>query len=58
MNAIRKAEANGYNVTHAITLVDRDEGGREAVEAAGYEFLSLFRVVRSGESVEIRYVGR
>ena len=58
LNAIGKAEANGYNVTHAITLVDRDEGGREAVEAAGYEFLSLFRVVRSGESVEIRYVGR
>ena len=27
MEAIRNAEANGYNVTHAMTLVDRDEGG-------------------------------
>ncbi len=58
LGAIQKAEACGFNVTHAITLVDRDEGGREAVEAAGYEFLSLFQVEWSGENVQVRYVGR
>ena len=42
--AIKKAEEEDYNVTHAMTLVDRDEGGREAIEAAGYKFWSLFRV--------------
>ena len=45
--AIKKAKEEGYNVTHALTLVDRDEGGREAVEGAGYKFWSLFRVERA-----------
>ena len=53
LEAIRQAEAGGYNVTHAMTLVDRDEGGREAVEAAGYEFWSLFRVVRTADGVRL-----
>ena len=44
LQSIGHAEENGYNVTHALTLVDRDEGGREAIEAAGYKFWSLFRV--------------
>ena len=55
--AIRKAEEEGYNVTHAMTIVDRDEGGREAVEAAGYKFWSLFKVVRSGDKVSFVYNG-
>ena len=53
LEAIRLAEASGYNVTHAITLVDRDEGGREAVEAAGYKFWSLFRVERTDDGVRM-----
>lgn len=57
LTAIRRAEASGLNVTHAITLVDRDEGGREAVEDAGYEFWSLFRVERSGDDVRVVFVG-
>lgn len=44
LQSISNAEESGYNVTHAMTLVDRDEGGREAIEAAGYKFWSLFRV--------------
>ena len=44
LQSIRHAEESGYNVTHAMTLIDRDEGGREAIEAAGYKFWSLFRV--------------
>ena len=55
--AIEKAKGEGYNVTHAITLVDRDEGGREAVEEAGYVFWSLFRVVKSGDEVSFVYNG-
>ncbi len=44
LQSIRHAEDSGYNVTHAMTLIDRDEGGREAIEAEGYKFWSLFRV--------------
>ena len=55
--AIKKAEEEGYNVTHAITLVDRDEGGREIVEAAGYKFWSLFRVEKAGDEVSFVYNG-
>ena len=44
LQSIRHAEESGYNVTHAMTLIDRDEGGREVIEAAGYKFWSLFRV--------------
>ena len=57
LQSIRHAEEEGYNVTHAMTIVDRDEGGREAVEAAGYKFWSLFKVVRSGDKVSFVYNG-
>ena len=53
LEAIDKAEANDCTVTHAITLVDRNEGGRQAVEDRGYKFWSLFRVERSGDKVKI-----
>ncbi len=57
LKAIELAEADGCNVTHALTLVDRDEGGREAVEAAGYKFWALFTVERSGGEVAFVYNG-
>ena len=57
LQAIREAEAEGYHVTHALTLVDRDEGGREIVEAAGYKFWSLFRVEKNGDEVSFVYNG-
>ena len=57
LEAIRQAEASGYRVTHALTLVDRDEGGREAVEEAGYVFWSLFRVEKTGDEVSFVYNG-
>ena len=53
LRAIQLAEADGCRVTHAISLVDRNEGGREAVEAAGYKLWSLFRVERSEEGVKL-----
>ena len=58
LQSIRHAEANGYNVTHAMTLIDRNEGGREAIEEAGYEFWSLFRVERNNGSIRFVYNGQ
>ena len=57
LQSIRHAEEDGYHVTHAMTIVDRNEGGREAVEKAGYQFWSLFRVERSGDEVSFIYNG-
>ena len=57
LQSIRYAEESGYDVTHALTLVDRDEGGREAIEAAGYKFWSLFRVERTEGKPNFVYNG-
>lgn len=37
LDAIRKIESEGLRVKHVVVLADRGEGGREAVEAAGYK---------------------
>ena len=57
LSSVRDAEEKGYNVTHALTLIDRDEGGREAVEAAGYKFWALFTVDRTEDGVSFIYNG-
>ena len=57
LQAISQAEQEGYNVTHAMTLVDRDEGGRETIEAAGYKFWSLFKVERMDGKISFVYNG-
>ena len=57
LSSIEDAEEKGYNVTHALTLIDRDEGGREKVESAGYKFWALFTVERSGGEVAFVYNG-
>ncbi len=57
LTSIHHAEETGYNVTHAMTLIDRDEGGREAVEAAGYKFWALFTVHRTEDGVSFVYNG-
>ncbi len=44
-SSIKTAErcrAHGFNPLAVISVVDREEGGREAIEAAGLEFLALF----------------
>jgi orotate phosphoribosyltransferase len=43
IKAIERARAEGLEPVGAITLVDRDEGGREAIEATGVKVLSLFK---------------
>jgi orotate phosphoribosyltransferase len=42
LKAIERIEAEGLKVSRAFALVDRLEGGREAVEAKGYALTALF----------------
>jgi orotate phosphoribosyltransferase len=42
LKAIERAEAEGLRVARCYALVDRLEGGREAVEAKGYALSTLF----------------
>lgn len=42
LRAIERIEAEGLKVSRAFALVDRLEGGREAVEAKGYALTTLF----------------
>lgn len=42
LKAIERIEAEGLKVKRAFALVDRLEGGREAVEAKGYALTTLF----------------
>jgi orotate phosphoribosyltransferase len=43
LKAIQAVEAEGGTVLAVLALVDREEGGREAIEAAGYRVLTLVR---------------
>lgn len=42
IKAIERARAEGLDPVAAFTLVDRQEGGREAIEATGVKVYSLF----------------
>ncbi|MBI3182171.1 MAG: orotate phosphoribosyltransferase [Myxococcales bacterium] len=42
LQAIERAQASGFIVAGVFALVDREEGGREAIEAKGYRVSSLF----------------
>lgn len=42
LKAIHGAEEGGLRVVQVVVLVDRQEGGRERVEAAGHPFLALY----------------
>lgn len=42
MKAIKRAEEEGLKVLGVVTLVDREEGGRENIEAEGYWLKSIF----------------
>ncbi|NMO20709.1 orotate phosphoribosyltransferase [Pyxidicoccus fallax] len=42
LKAIERAQQEGLKVLGAFALVDRMEGGREAVEAAGHRLFTLF----------------
>jgi orotate phosphoribosyltransferase len=42
IKAVEKLRAAGYDVAGVIALVDRQEGGREAIERAGLAVGSIF----------------
>lgn len=42
LKAVERVESEGYRVLGVLTLVDREEGGRQALEARGYRFEAVF----------------
>ena len=42
LKAAEKIRAAGYTIAGVVTLVDRLEGGREAIEAAGLKLVSVY----------------
>ena len=44
IKAVNQLKEAGYSVERVVTIVDREEGGAEAMEAAGLELKSLFRL--------------
>jgi orotate phosphoribosyltransferase len=42
MKAVRRAEEEGLTVLGIVTLVDREEGGRENIEKEGYWLRAIF----------------
>jgi len=42
LKAVEKLRAAGYVVAGVVALVDRLEGGREAIEGAGLQFIALY----------------
>lgn len=42
LKAAEKVEEAGYFISLLLTIVDREEGGRQAIEGRGYRFESLF----------------
>ncbi len=45
MKAVERAEEEGLNVVGIVTLVDREEGAREAIEGAGQILRAVFTKV-------------
>ena len=44
IQAVKQLKKAGYTVQRVITIVDREQGGREAMDEAGLELVSLFRL--------------
>jgi len=42
LRAAQRLVEAGYDVKTLVTLIDREEGGREAIEAAGFALVALF----------------
>jgi len=42
LKAVKRADEAGLNVLGILVMVDRQEGGRENIEAAGYKVVSLY----------------
>ncbi len=44
LKACEAVKAEGGEVLAVLSLIDRESGGREALEAAGYPVVSIFRI--------------
>ena len=44
IKAVNQLKEAGYQVERVVTIVDREEGGQDAMDAAGLELVSLFRL--------------
>ena len=42
LRAIDRIEAAGYRPVQTLTILDRQEGGREAIEGRGFRLQALF----------------
>ena len=43
LKAVERVRSEGFSVLGVVALVDREEGGREAVEQAGVQLRALFK---------------
>ena len=57
LEGAKSLEAAGAKIDRIITVIDRQEGGREAIEGAGYRFESLFTTEDLGISSSPRTRG-
>ena len=44
IQAVNQLRQAGYSVQRVITIVDREEGGQDAMDEAGLQLVSLFRL--------------
>ena len=44
IQAVNQLKEAGYSVRRVVTIVDREEGGQEAMDQAGLKLVSLFRL--------------
>jgi orotate phosphoribosyltransferase len=44
IKAVNQLRDAGYSVQRVVTIVDREEGGKDAMDAAGLELVALFRL--------------
>ena len=44
IKAVNQLRDAGYSVRRVVTIVDREEGGKDAMDAAGLELVALFRL--------------
>lgn len=44
MDAVKRTEEEGLNVKGIISVVDREEGGKEFIEKNGYPLISIFKI--------------
>ena len=60
LNACEAVAAEGGTTLAVLTVIDREMGGREAIEAAGHRLLSLYRIselLSSGEAASAPATG-